>query len=168
MIQEWERSGELKLLTRQLPSDSSSRWVFCSKEVFDGLHGPWTTLGEATNMGRARGTLDAFITGRLVSVRVPPSKNVRAHLALLDDASEEVWEFRCRDPNPQIRIFGHFAEKDTFIAFLIRRKPDVVTDDEYLVAKEECKRQWRTYFPSYQPFSGSSAHDYVSNCAVLG
>jgi hypothetical protein len=96
-------------------------------------------------------------------VRLPPSKKVTAYLALLQDAKDEVWEFRCRDPNPQIRIFGRFAEKDLFIAFIKRNRPEL-SNDEYQPVMEECKRHWRTLFPSYNPHHGSSADDYVSNC----
>ncbi len=156
------------LLPPALPSGPATRWIFCSKEVWKSINGPWESSKDQANMGRARGTLDAFTTGLRINVRIPPSKNVRAHLALLEDAEEEVWEFRCRDPDPQIRIFGRFAEKDLFVAFLTRSKPEVVTDSDYLVAKEEGKRQWRTFFPSYSPHTGKSPDDYVSNCAVLG
>ncbi len=119
-------------------------------------------------MGRARGTLDAFVTGQIVAVRLPPSKNVRAHLAMLSEAEEEVWEFRCRDPSPQVRIFGRFAEKDTFIALLSKYKTELANDDAYLAAKEDCKKEWRVWFPSYPPHTGTHANDYVSNCTVLG
>jgi hypothetical protein len=39
-------------------------------------------------------------------------------MARLKEASEEVWEIRIWDIDPQIRFFGRFAERDTFIALL--------------------------------------------------
>lgn len=168
MIREWVKDGALTLLPPTISSDSAVRWIFCSKEVWTALNGPWRSTDEQSNMGRARGALDAFVTGKIIAVRLPPSKNIRAHLAMLSEAEEEVWEFRCRDPSPQVRIFGRFADKDTFIALLSKYKTELANDDDYLAAKEDCKREWRVYFPSYPPHTGTQADDYVSNCAVLG
>jgi len=164
MIREWRASGDLRLLTPAIPSTACVRWVFVSKALFDAFHGPWATTGEEKNMMRARATMDAFTSGQRISVRLPPSKNVSAQLALLEDARDEVWEFRCRDPDPQMRIFGRFAEPDLFIAFIKRNRDEFKSNDDFQPVMEECKRHWRTYFPSYTPYRGSSAHDYVSNC----
>jgi hypothetical protein len=161
IIREWERGGDLKLLPPVLPSDPLRRAIFCNQEVWSALHGPWATAAERNNMSLARAELDNFVVGRLISVRLPPSKDVKARLALLEDAHEEVWEARCREPSPQVRIFGRFAERDLFIAFIKRNRDDV---DEFFAEKELTKRLWRTLFPSYNPHTGIKADDYVSHC----
>jgi hypothetical protein len=168
MIQEWERSGELFHLPPVFASDSARRWLFCSQEIWQACHGPWTSEKEQKAWGHALGTLDAFITGRTIMVRFPPSKNRLALLALLEEETEDVWEFRCRDPKPQIRIFGRFAEADLFIALSWRFKSDCHTGEHYEEAKEQCKKRWRYFFPSYKPFRGEDINDYVSeNCVLI-
>jgi len=47
---------------------------------------------------------------------MPPSKDVHTVIALLDQAIENVWEFRIGNPRPGVRILGRFAEQDTFVA----------------------------------------------------
>lgn len=160
MIREWEKGGDLKLLPPILPSDPLRRVVFCTPEVWSALHGPWVNATQSKNMALARAELDNFVVGRQISVRLPPSKNVRAAIALLEDAHEEVWEGRCRQPSPQVRIFGRFAEKDLLISFLKRNRDEI---SDYFAEKELTKKQWRTLFPTYNPHRGTKADDYVSN-----
>lgn len=164
MIREWNKSGELCLLAPMFPSTERVRWVFVSKELYRAFHGPWVSSDEEKNMMRARATLDAFTSGQRIGVRLPPSKNVAAQLALLEDRRDEVWEFRCRDPNPQMRIFGRFAEQNLFVAFIKKNRDEFKSNDDFQPVMEECKKHWRTLFPTYNPHRGSSAHDYVSNC----
>jgi hypothetical protein len=166
-IRDWHRSGELFLLSPAIPSTPSIRWIFTSKEVFEAVHGPWSSEKEQKNMMRARATFDAFISGQKISVRLPPSKNVTAQLAQLEEANDEVWEFRCREPSPQVRVFGRFAEKDLFISFIKRNRDEFESNNDFLPVMEECKRHWRTFFPSYNPYRGSTADDYVSNCVSV-
>jgi hypothetical protein len=108
-IRDWERNGDLVLMPPILPFESLKRAVFCSQDVWLAFDGQ-DSRGEKSNMGRARATLDAYVTGKRVAVRLPPSKNVKADLALLEAPLEEIWEFRCTSAKPQIRVFGRFAE----------------------------------------------------------
>jgi len=166
-IREWVRDGELFHLPPRMESDSAKRFLFCSEELWTALCGPWESEDEQKSMGHVRATLDAYVTGLKIMVRFPPSKNVSAHLALLENPEENVWEFRCRDPNPQIRIFGHFADQDLFVALTKKTKKECHTEDHYHEAKEECKRKWRSFFSPYKPYRGNRPDDYVSNCVLI-
>jgi hypothetical protein len=119
-------------------------------------------------MARARATLDAYVTGKRVAVRFPPSKNVKADLALLDAPIDEIWEFRCTSAKPQIRVFGRFAERDLFIALIMRNKHQCSTNEDYGYVKSECKRNWNYFFHAYRPHSGMHQDDYVSECVPVG
>lgn len=163
VIQEWTTEGSLSLLQPALVSSPRVRWVFATAEVSSALLGPWETIRDEVRLSRARADIDTFINGTLMSARMPPSKSVSAQLALLDPAGDEVWEVRSRDPKPGVRIFGRFAEKDHLIALTRAFREDLQSNDDWLRETERCKRQWKLFFPSYTPFTGSTVHDYGSN-----
>lgn len=126
------------------------------------LQGPWSTVRDEVRLSRARQDVDNFISGAMMSARMPPSKDVHAQLALLDPASGEVWEIRSRDPKPGVRIFGRFSERNYFIALTVVFREQLATDDDWSREIERCKREWRVLFPSYNPISGSEVHTYAS------
>jgi hypothetical protein len=167
MIKEWVNSGELIFLTPLLDFIPIRREIFVSKEILEALDGPWASRTDEKNAGRARALLDRFTEGAKISVRLPPSRDVTAQLALLEGAKDQVWEFRCCESTPQIRIFGHFADKDLFVAFFLVNRNDIPTYADFHPLKEECKRRWRKYFPTYPTRVGSEADDYVSNCVSV-
>ena len=107
--------------------------------------------------------MDAFSAGQVIGVRLPPSKTVKAQLALLEVAAEEIWEFRIRDTAPQLRVFGRFAEQDLFIALTHAGRDGLETDEDWRREKRRCTREWRRLFPSYNPHTGQTADDYLSN-----
>jgi hypothetical protein len=137
------------------------------KEVSDLMSGPWASIDQEKSVGRARALLDTFISGDIISVRLPPSKNVGAQLAQLENRFEEVWEFRSREPKPGLRVFGRFLKCNHFLATNYASRCDLKEDSDWLREKQVCKRRWRTFFPSYNPLSGVEVHDYVSNAFTL-
>ena len=163
VIQAWAETGELDLLQPALVSSSRERWVFGSREVRAALLGPWECIENEVRLSRARAAIDTFIGGGWMSARMPPSKSVRAQIALLEPASDKVWEFRSRDPKPGVRIFGHFAEKDHFVALTVAFREQLDTEEDWRREIERCKRQWRTFFSSYKPMSGADVHEYATN-----
>ncbi len=139
------------------------RWLYGTDDVsrmLDDLAD--TQLGK--RHGRARAVVDTFLSGEIVNVRLPPSKNVSAHAALLEDRDDEIWEFRARDPFPGIRIFGRFVDKDHFVALRWAYKEECETDEEYAYWKIQTKIEWAKFFAVLLPFRGVRARDYVSNC----
>jgi hypothetical protein len=94
---------------------------------------------------------------------MPPSRSVYAHIALLENRQDEVWEIRARDPKPGIRIFGRFSEKDVFIAFNIVPKDEIEKFDDYSPWIRNCKREWAKCFATLPPHTGNSGDDYISN-----
>lgn len=147
-----------------LMSNARIRSIYLSSDVKSFFEGPWSSNKEAIRAGRARAILEDFVTGAEIVGRLPPSKSVHTVIALLEPASEEVWEFRIGDPKPGVRIFGRFADKDIFIGTSWSYRESFNTEKDWRdFGFERCKTDWRNLFPAYSPHSGTSIHDYISN-----
>ena len=167
IINLWVADGEISFIAPAYDALPTVRYFFASPEVSRAILGPWETSEERTRYGRARGHVDLFITGQLIALRMPPSKSVDAHTALLEERRHEAWEMRPRNPKPGIRIFGRFSEKDTFIALTTALRENLVTDDDWQQEIERCKKEWRKYFNTFKPFSGRTGHCYASNVFLV-
>lgn len=141
--------------------------------VVDELDGPWASSHQGRRAGAARALLESFLRGDQMVGRMPPSKDVHTLIALLDPPGENVWECRVGNPRPGVRILGRFAEKDVLIAtnWVNRedfRDPVTGRDDSRKWRDEivRCKAIWNQLFPTYQPFTGNTLHDFISNARL--
>jgi hypothetical protein len=85
-------------------------------------------------------------------------------MARLAQPSEEVWEIRVLDTNPQLRLFGRFADRNMFVVLIgpIQREY-LETEADFEQAKRDCKAEWiRLFGVSNPPLQGNDAHDYIS------
>jgi hypothetical protein len=146
------------------------RSIFMTESVALAVMGPWTDTALGRLCGSARALLEGFVAGDVIVGRMPPSKNVNTLIALLDQPAQNVWEFRIGSPRPGIRIFGRFAQQDTFVATNWDARaglldPKTRKDDprKWRDAMIRCKREWVSLFPAYDPLSGKSLYDYISN-----
>lgn len=151
----WVNDGELFEFQPQMPGTLAMRRMFASKEV-NAL--PW---GE-DRYARLRADLDRFTQGDIIAVRFPPSKSVEAYLALLEPADERIWEIRSTQPEPQLRVFGHFAQADTFIALKCGERKDFETEEDWKLTFKGCQTEWRRLLPAYEPVAGTNIHDYIT------
>ena len=113
-----------------------------------------------------KGLLDGFVEGDRLTVGWDPfKKGTAAIMARVDPTEEEVWDFRCLDPNPGMRAFGSFAERDTFIALTWDYRENV---DDWSDKVAECKTEWEKLFCNLTPHKGKKLDDYLSYnvCAV--
>jgi len=79
----------------------------------------------------------------------------------------EIWEIRVTAPVSQARIFGRFAEPDTFIAtdMWTRQALGKAKSSTWSKAMKQCETDWNKLFPGSLPFSGAKMSDYVTeNC----
>ena len=164
VIYPWSKDGDLVVLQPEFEASESGRFVFATKAVWLDLYGTWADPALAVRYARARQVVDAFVSNSLIAARFPPSKSVKAQIALLQPTTEEVWEFR--SPKPGVRVFGRFAEFNVFIATNVELREKI--NDDYTREKEDCKRQWRTFFPTYPPHRGSQLSDYFDNFYEVG
>jgi hypothetical protein len=107
-----------------------------------------------------------WVIGELVYA---DEKGKARFLKRLEPPPPEVWEIRVTEPRVQARLFGRFAEPDTFVltkfhsrAVLRDKKKSAAHDSEWQVAMDNCVAQWDQLFPGVQPFSGETIHAYVT------
>jgi hypothetical protein len=137
------------------------RTLFVSQEILEAFASP-LPADRATSLADFRQNLDAFLEGGELSVAEDPfEKDAYAMLARVSPVDNEFWDFRVTTPKPQIRAFGGFAEKDTFV--LVTWEYRDVIDDEFDAAVERCRVEWQKLFGRVTPFKGNSLDAYLSN-----
>jgi hypothetical protein len=155
---------------RSILDGHRQRLVFAPPNVLKELDPDTVQDIAAENAGQLRAWIDGFTKGRRITVGSGKSRH--ADMKVLDPRTEEVWELRKRD-KPSTRIFGRFAMKDVFIATNIRTTRDLFSlqwvtrgYSRWPVWQKEirkCKAVWRSLFLSYEPLSGETIDDYLSN-----
>lgn len=156
-------AGLLYHLPSLLPGIGIARTMYVSHVIHPDVCPPWGNDADGFRMSQLRQTLDVFSEGQTISVSERPfAKDSNTMLARVDPVRHEVWDIRCLAPRPQIRCFGRFAGKDTFVALSWADRDELDWQDEI----ENCLSEWtRLFFPS-SPFRGASLDDYITNFFV--
>ena len=162
-----QRHGGLVLIPHRRRERPPGRDFYCLPEIYAALELPQPSEVLEARSRWAWLLVERFVHGGALTVRAPPSRDIGADLALLEEAHEDVWEFRFRGVEPQLRIFGRFAGREKFVALLIADKAECHTAEHYRAAKETCKKQWRRLFAPYPPYHAASVVDYLGNVTVL-
>lgn len=158
-----ERPPRLFFLPPLLPGGPFVREIFVSEEVNRVAHPPWDPTDMGVRFAGMRAFLDRWTEGSIISVADDPRRKPKAtYMARIDPAPDEVFDIRCIAPNPGIRVFGCFADRDLFVALTKAGREELTTDKEWRDAREACKAAWRRLFPTYQPFSGANLNEYIS------
>ncbi len=154
--------NRLILVRAKIESTISHRTIYAAPLLHRPLWGPWNDQEEEQRMGRLHADLDFFSSGGLITVTTGSHKY--AYMKKLDNLDEEVWEIRSRDPKLSLRVFGRFAETDTFVATHAcdRAYLGAPKSKEWRDEFERCKVEWRKLFPSYNPLKGNNVYDYIS------
>jgi len=121
------------------PGATTRRALLVDEELSELLLGPWDTTENEIRCMALRAYLDVFTEGRPI---------IPGYLFQLSDRREEVWEIKAPRPNPGLRVFGRFAQKDVFVA-LHHEARDALKGWQsrgWRDAKEICKSEWRTLF----------------------
>lgn len=158
------------------PGDPAARTVLVSGQLTAVL----VAAERESRIGRLRANLLNVVAGGDVSMSFVPFKHKAATFGLLDPEAEATWEYRSQDPSPGLRVFGRFADIDTFVAidWRPRSKPLEGFDKkplgdrhsmEYQFAQIEVEQFWRTHLAAVTPVSGDDCDDYFSErCTVVG
>jgi hypothetical protein len=157
--------GRLFYLPPLFPSDRrGARELFVSKEVDLHSHPPWSESDDIYEGMRA--VFDAYSSGQVVSLASHPRKKRKSAIfAPIEPKEDRVWDIRCVAPSPGVRVFGHFAYADCFIALSVLPRDQLDDPQKWRDARERCKAQWRQLFGTYQPLKGEQLSDYISeNC----
>jgi len=164
-IQSRVAEGRLFYLPHSLPSVQRLRTLFVSEEVSRVVLPPWDPNPEGLRFSQLRAQLDTFTAGGLISLAHDPFTKPKAtYMARIDPPADEVWDIRSIDSRPAIRVLGCFAEADLFVALTWEFQKNLggPNSKEWRDFRESCKTMWKTLFPSYLPFSGTTINDYVS------
>ena len=159
--------GRLRRLVAVMHRSPDRRQTYMAPAVAQAVDGPWESTALEAMCGQARARLEGFMGGDLIVARMPPSKNIKTLLALLDPAGKNIWEFRIDGKSGGIRIFGRFAAKDVFVA--TNWKPRRWLKDDKRRWRDEiitCRTEWANLFPAYEPMRGTTIHDYISNATL--
>lgn len=140
------------------------RRVLCLSDAIHGYFlGPPQDDAHAAFQTRALPYLVAFVQEELFTVRVgQPRKRETTQLARL---SRVVWEIRCVEAGPPIRVLGCFAAKDLFVAlrWVYRNPMGKYGSAKWLAAITRCEADWHALFPRHEPLiEGASPDDYIS------
>lgn len=153
---------EIALLPHKLQGVPAMRHVFVTGEVWD-----FVTAGVPKDLAhkaaQGRRMLDGFTAGNKMVVSLDPH-NHPAHCQISRNSPPEegVWEFRIRDPKPQVRIFGCFAECDVFVALSVMSRDVLKGRLSYPLAVADNSSIWGGLFPQHLPLVGEDINAYLS------
>ena len=74
---------------------------------------------------------------------------------------------RITEPIIRWRVFGRFAEPDTFVATSMRTRSMLGKRSSlaWVSAMRDCEQTWKRLFPTTMPFAAVRARDYITeNC----
>jgi hypothetical protein len=111
-----------------------------------------------------RDFLDGFSMGDPLTVsEYPHAKPSDVMLSRVDPVETEIWSFRCLYPPPGVRVLGHFAAKDCFVALGWNYRENIDGNEGWDDIIKECKSVWRDLFGDLPPHQGSYVSDYLSS-----
>jgi hypothetical protein len=141
------------------------RIMYLSRDLFALVVGPeWVSQEQEFRWQSVRADLDWFIQARVLLVPADSQHGGDSHLSQLKPPDVEVWDIRCRDPEPGIRVLGSFADKDVFVALTweLRNPLGAFGSKEWEAAVRRCKETWHSLFHA-QPKMGNYPDDYITN-----
>ena len=147
---------------------SVERDVFASNEVWEFLQGNDPDPKFQAVGLRAYRRLETFITGKPIVFGMDPlNKRSTSLIARNDEVVWGVVDVRINDPQPAVRIFGCFAEKDVLVLLLWRSRK-FLQDKGFASSIRRGQSEWAALFPQYSPFVSENPHDYISGIFDLG
>lgn len=128
-----------------------------------------------TRLQRLRGDLEMFIKGEELAVSMTPHEHKTAYMGLLAPETEGTWDIRSRDPEPGMRVFGRFVDRDAFVAleWALRSRRDPRWPEkqplgsgkslQYHYTQLEVIQRWNEMFPNWQPLIRSEIGELLSD-----
>jgi hypothetical protein len=147
------------------PRHNEIRQMYVSEEVNARITGPWADGPDEFRCGKAHADLLAFTYRDPLVIAKDPRHGGSSYASRLQPPGDEVWDIRCVDPAPGIRVLGRFANKNVFIGLTweIRLNLKDFDSREWRDAIVRCGREWRLLFPAYDPLMGEYFADYLTD-----
>lgn len=154
-------------------SGSFNRAVLLGEEIRDLLMFDSQDTVRASRCTVLRADLEHFASGKFVTCRLSPDHRKSALLARLDPPKRGIFEIRCQEPRPGLRILGGFPCKDTFVALTwaprsvavpwSRKKPLKNDAKAWRRIVKNTQKQWKDLFAEeFAPLEGDNIHDIIS------
>lgn len=156
-----ERKGEL---TRYVPARTlrpAARRLFMTRNMTQLLTNPSSPVNLLVGRGAIEAELTAWTVGDYL---YDNGRGGAGFIKKLEPPPPEIWEIRVTHPAPQARIFGRFAEPDTFVATTMHTR-------DYLGGKgsrtwvdtcNQCAADWSALLPMFPPYRGNIVSDYIT------
>lgn len=136
------------------------REVFVSRQIAAFLDGAVGVPKKfRATAGQALMLFDGFVAGREISFGLDPRSHTGALIARNEPLRDRICDFRVLHPQPSIRIFGAFAERDLFIA--VTYQPRARLTNVFHNAVTIARGQWDNLFPDHEPVYSEKIDDYV-------
>lgn len=157
------QEGRLFYMPPLIPSALRPRELFVSTGIEQAAWPPWPSDKAGLRLAGMRASFDAYSSGSTITVAMDPFKKKKeSFFAPIDPVSDCCWDMRCLAPNPGIRVFGHFADTDLFVALVWDHRENLENERDWRDAVQRSKALWRTLFKTYPPHQGATINDYVS------
>ena len=108
--------------------------------------------------------IDQFVSDKFISFGEHPfDKDDAAFIARTCPVEAGIFDIRCRE-KPAQRIFGAFAETDTFVGLTLRSRKELGGKDEPMFSEAitDALFVWNDLFPNHGPFVSHNLKDHVS------
>lgn len=129
--------------------------MYVVKDLFDTMMDETLPTSEIERFAALEATLSDFVTSRTLDPN---------YIFLLTPTSDCVWEIRSVQPDPSIRVFGCFAEKDSFVATNYELRKDLKEFESPLWqwSRKKARACWRKIFAPYEPRPETDAKLLIS------
>lgn len=165
------RAGDLAYLPMPR-SDPVERVILLGREMqaFFGSASSGT-VHRKIRVAKALADMQAFVRGDIIPVCLTPRSHGEVFLGRLEPVGLSMFDMRCRDPKPSLRVLGRFIRTDVFVALdwwpRFRKAPwsakEPLTDnDRWSAAISECVNKWDGMLPGIFPVSGEKVEGYVA------
>src|SRR3954462_15961174 len=159
--------GRLVQLPHMLLGLRTPRVIYLVSDLFrDLVQGPWADEETEFQMGTLGADLDRFLEGLPIVVGYRRARH--AYMKRLDPGRDEIWAIRSRDPKPEYRVFGRFAETDVFIGTKCLDR-DYLGNEKSRQWRDEmvrCATDWNSLFSPYPPLIDRQLHEYISTNVI--
>lgn len=162
--------GDLAFLPME-KSDPIDRVMLISREITELLNG--ANAAQKARAKRLLADLQSFVKGEVISICLRPYEHGEAYFGRLDPVGSSIWDVRSRKPDPGLRIFGMFADLDTFVAlswwprsikvsWALKEPLGDKNSLNWRIAMHDCDSQWHSTLPGEVAVSGLEVERYVS------
>jgi hypothetical protein len=159
-------TGRLLRVRPSWPGLPEVRTVYVTPGIMMLLDGPWADAKTEKRWNQARQQIDDFIDGRRLTLRSAPRRKSSCFMSQLDPSGDEVWEIRCRDPKPGLRLFGSFAATDVIVLLTWDYHEDLGPETDWTRAIQKYKAEWQRHFAA-PAFRAAYPNGYLTKAVIL-